>query len=382
MDMKISVICFTKSGYELMEKIDLLSGEGVLSDNEFVFYCKCENLKDKCKYTYVNESLKDWTRSRFEEHTGLIFIGAMGIAVRAISDYVDNKLTDSMVIVIDDKGKYVIPVLSGHVGGANEMAKTLSDAMQALPVITTSTDNHNKFAVDVWARKNGLFIENKEGIVKVSSKLLNDEQISIVIDSSMKMNMASVKEFDKKYSAQIRLMLVDSSGKAFDIFDTTDRKKTIDDTEDINVDVYVGNKEVAATLILRPKMYVIGMGCRRDKEYFEIKEIVDKVLAQANIGVDEIESLATIDVKKDEKGMLRYAEMNGLEFITYSAEELSEVKGEFEESEFVRNTIGVGNVCERAAVLRAGTGAGLIVHKTACDGVTVAIARKNWILNF
>ena len=171
--MKISVISFTKTGKQLAERIrESMDGE----DETVILYTKCSRKKtvqtaknsgDVTTQTFggipnkdsnvptdntgdtiaVQESVSAWAGEQMAAHHALIFIGACGIAVRAIAPWIMDKLHDSPVLVADEMGKYVIPLLSGHVGGANELAVRLAGALGAIPVITTATDLHDSFAM-------------------------------------------------------------------------------------------------------------------------------------------------------------------------------------------------------------------------------------------
>lgn len=118
----------------------------------------------------VQESVSVWAGEQMAAHHALVFVGACGIAVRAIAPWITDKLHDSPVLVMDEQGQYVIPLLSGHVGGANELAVRLAGELGAVPVITTATDLHGSFAVDLFAKRNDLWIHNREGIARVSAK--------------------------------------------------------------------------------------------------------------------------------------------------------------------------------------------------------------------
>ena len=179
----LSIISFTEKGAHLSLKLlDMLSEEG---ENAWL-YTKCSKYRDgsinkRLRYVYSNTD--EWAKVQMSAKNGLLFIGACGIAVRAIAPWVVNKLYDSPVLVMDELGTYVIPILSGHVGGANEIAVKIAEMTGSIPVITTATDLNKSFAVDIFAKKNYLYIENKNGIAKVSSKVLRGEKINIAIES-------------------------------------------------------------------------------------------------------------------------------------------------------------------------------------------------------
>ena len=196
--MKISVISFTKTGKQLAERIRESMNGG---DETIILYSKCSRKKkvqtfggipnkdsnvptDNTGDTIaVQESVSAWAGEQMAAHHALIFIGACGIAVRAIAPWIMDKLHDSPVLVVDEMGKYVIPLLSGHVGGANELAVRLAGALGAVPVITTATDLHDSFAVDIFAKRNDLRICNREGIAKVSAKVLAGEEITMSVQT-------------------------------------------------------------------------------------------------------------------------------------------------------------------------------------------------------
>ena len=179
----LSIISFTEKGAHLSLKLlDMLSEEG---ENAWL-YTKCSKYRDgsinkRLRFVYSNTD--EWAKVQMSAKNELLFIGACGIAVRAIAPWVVNKLYDSPVLVMDELGTYVIPILSGHVGGANEIAVKIGEMTGSIPVITTATDLNKSFAVDIFAKKNYLYIENKNGIAKVSSKVLRGEKINIAIES-------------------------------------------------------------------------------------------------------------------------------------------------------------------------------------------------------
>ncbi|MBR5637767.1 MAG: cobalamin biosynthesis protein [Pseudobutyrivibrio sp.] len=264
-------------------------------------------------------TLSDWTKDCFDMHLPVVFIGSTGIAVRAIAPFITSKLKDSPVIVIDELGQNVIPILSGHYGGANELARLLATVLGANPIITTATDINNVFAVDVFAKKNGLLITDKTLIKKVSAKALKGEELDI------------------------------------------------NQTDD---------EIIIEGLKLIPKRLILGIGCKKGKTFEELKAFVNSFY-----GDDELEkslyAIASIDVKSEEVGLVKLAEFYGVPFVTFSSEELEKVQGEFDESSFVKDKVGTGNVCERSAILLAGDDGSIIRKKVAKDGVTLAAAMRN-----
>ena len=352
--MNISVISFTENGIELSQKV-----EEVWKDERVFLYTKCSSYKGKenmVSVSYVDCSISDWAKKQMEEKNSLLFIGACGIAVRAIAPYVVNKLYDSPVMVMDEKGTYVIPILSGHMGGANEMARILAEKIVAIPVITTATDIQNKFAVDIFAKKNALLVLNKEGIAKVSSKVLAGKKITISIEPEY---------WEEKSCLPEEMQRVPYPPKSpVDIVVTTEKL------------------EFQSEIVLQPREYVIGMGCKRGKETGKIETLICSTLEKLEILPTQVRALASVDIKKEEQGFILWSRKYGIPFVTYSADELQKVEGCFHESSFVKEKIGVDNVCERSA-LRYCEGKGeLIYEKHAEDGMTIAIAKGKWSVVF
>ena len=157
--MKIAMISFTGNGRRLERS---LAHELEKEGHQVLQAVKCKELEsDK---DAVKCSAREWTGEQFRTRDVLIFIGAVQIAVRLIASFIGSKTTDPAVLVLDEKGQYCIPILSGHIGGANEMAERIAEMAGALPVITTATDIRGKWAIDVFARKNHLYIEDMQKI--------------------------------------------------------------------------------------------------------------------------------------------------------------------------------------------------------------------------
>ncbi|MBO5208281.1 MAG: cobalt-precorrin 5A hydrolase [Lachnospiraceae bacterium] len=350
--MKLSIISFTENGILLSEKIAKL-----LCEAECAIYTKC---RDYCKegrtVRFVTRSVGEWAKEQLEERNALLFIGACGIAVRAIAPHITDKLHDSPVLVMDETGQYVIPLLSGHVGGANELAVSIAEKIGAKPVITTATDINNQFAIDLFAKKNKLTIVNKDGIAKVSSKVLAGKCITMSVEQG-------------HLEKEIRLP------KCIELVEYPPLQK-------VDVVITSENSEFQTAIFLKPKEYVIGIGCRKGKETEKIHDFIMNHLQKAGISLAQVFGMASIDVKKDESGLLDFSRKEKIPFITYTAEELWCVEGDFHKSEFVKEQVGVDNVCERAALKICEPEGKLIYEKHAEDGMTIAIARREWRVNF
>mgnify|MGYP002620627487 FL=1 len=315
MTREVHAICFTEKGFllcsRLREKIQSLQ------------ICKCYNLEsDKSKYRL------EWCEAHFKQGNVLVFIGALGICVRTIAPYIKNKTTDPAVLCIDELGTFVISVLSGHIGGANKAAKAIADILHATPVITTATDINGKQAIDTWAIEHNYTIANPSAIKTVNAKILRDEPLSQA-------------DYDSLCLTPIK---------------PTFEKPPVASTK----------PPVAAA--------AVGVGCRKGVEGEKIIEAVKKCLEENGIERKELFAIASIDIKKEEKGLIECALYFGVPFVTFSKDELNRVCGSVSKSDFVKNTVGVDCVCERAA-LCASKGI-LVSQKKSYGGVTVSVAKK------
>lgn len=421
--MKVSIISFTIKGIELSLKIKkAFSGE---TEEELCLYTKCSHAekslterklteKDLVEsgLSYVEQPLTEWTGEQMKKRRSLLFIGACGIAVRAIAPFLTDKLNDVPVLVMDEQGCFVIPVLAGHVGGANELAVSLAERMGSTPVITTATDLNHCFAVDLFARRNALHIVNKDGIAKVSSRILAGEEVTMAVEEghlqegeagstggrkvpregnvpegirivpcSAELH-TDVPVMPTEVSEDVPAVSAESTEDAPVAF--SESSAGIPGVTESPVDILVAPASYGQgrLLTLRPKEYVIGIGCKRGKAAEQVDHFVHRVLKESGISMEQVAAFASIDRKKDEEGILWMSSHYGIPFVTYSAEELQQVEGTFHASEFVKSQVGVDNVCERAALRFSGPDGILITGKQAEDGITAAIVKRIWSVSF
>lgn len=378
--MKLAIISFTENGIKLSKTVSKS-----LSGRKVTLYTKCSRYTaEDLKVQRVKESLQVWTAQRMAEGDALLFIGACGVAVRAIAPNLTDKLHDVPVLVMDEEGQYVIPILSGHVGGANELAREFADLMDARPVITTATDVQKKFAVDLFAKRNHLEIMNKDGIAKVSAKALAGEQLTIAVRAQniecYHPKFCEVCEEDFTEAENPLLREASMHKNDWKVCGVEPPLRLVPYVEDQPVDIVVSEMQdnKNALIWLRPRRYVVGMGCRKNKDPEELLDFYMKTLEKAMVEPGEVYALASIDKKKDEPGLLAISERMRIPFFTYTAEELNRVGACVHSSEFVKAQVGVDNVCERAALAGCGANGTLIYEKQAFDGMTIAIAERNW----
>lgn len=299
----------------------------------------------------ISPSLQEMCREAFSRCRLMVFIGATGIAIRSIAPYIRSKTKDPAVVSIDEQGKFVIPLLSGHIGGANGLATGIAAFLNAVPVITTATDVNDLFAVDEWAARHNMSIFNMQGAKTFASYLVDCKKVGVK------------SEFPIRGPLPKGLVLAEEGpvGMAISL------RKTV--------------QPFVETVVLRPRILHLGIGCRRGTPKDKIEEIVIQELKKLKVTMSVVKGIASIDVKKDEQGLLAFADENALPVRFYSAEELNAVEGDFTTSAFVAKTVGVDNVCERAAVLDS-NGGKLLLRKTGKNGVTLAVAVENLVIDF
>ncbi|MBQ3404772.1 MAG: cobalamin biosynthesis protein [Oscillospiraceae bacterium] len=283
----------------------------------------------------------------FNESDALIFVSACGIAVRAVAPHIRSKNSDPAVICVDERANYVIPILSGHIGGANALAVKLSEVLGAQAVITTATDINHRISIDAWAEERGFIIDSMASAKAVS---------------------AAVLEGDVPFFSEFPVIGEYAPGLI------PGNKGPVGVCLGVHVAAPFEN-----SLRLIPPILRIGIGCRRGSSEDAIESAVNAVLENEGIDRRAIKSAASIDLKADEEGLIEYCRKMGWPLSFYTADELRSVSGVFSGSAFVERVTGVDTVCERAALIGAER---LIVKKTALNGVTVALAAEHLEVQF
>lgn len=326
----LNIIAFTRKGAQLAAKISLeIKDSTAYSDAKFAEQVGIH--PREC-------SLGEFVQQSFEWGDALLFIGAVGIAVRSIAPLLVSKTVDPPVLCVDELGGYVIPLVSGHIGGANALAQQVAEICGGVAVISTATDINGRFSVDVWAMENALYIANPENIRYISAAILDGATVGV----EWKENKLLPSGLEYTRDAEQGILISHS-------FE----------------DIY------KHTLWLVPRDILLGIGCRKDTDFEKLDSFVNKTMRENNIDMRRIAGVRSIDIKKHEKAILELCHKYRLDRRFYAAEQLAQVQGDFESSDFVRQTVGVDNVCERASMVE---GNHLIIKKTAEDGMTLAAA--------
>jgi cobalt-precorrin 5A hydrolase len=316
-------------------------------------------------YTYKH--LKQAVAGKFGQYKKHIFIMATGIVVRTIAPYLIHKTKDPAVVVVDEAGKFAVSLISGHLGGANELAHKVAKAICGQAVITTATDVNDVPAIDLLAKKKRLKIKNPTAIKAVNMALLIGEQMAIY---------DPYNQFKDQLWPKPPLFLSCDTN-----FDQMKEKLSraaagvlIDDRRWPDLDQTISDQRV---LVLRPLTLTVGLGCNRNTPTEEMIELLEAVFNQFKLSMDSIEILASVDLKADEPGLLHLGRKLNLELTLFSPDELDKVEHVPTPSSVVKKHLGVSSVCEAAALLGSHKGT-LIVPKQKSRNVTLAVARRDF----
>ena len=369
--MRAAVISFTERGREVSLRIRrILEREGIRCRNfARERFCRGEEGLE----VFAGE-LSAWSGDRFGDSEALIFVGACGIAVRAVAPWVRDKFRDPAVVAVDEGGRFVIPLLSGHVGGANRLARLLAGSLGAVPVITTATDVSGKFAVDVFAAENGCAISDRRLAKEISAAVLAGERIPLLSDFPLEGEFPREIYVCKKTAAGGKNLAGSAAGGESPAGPAAELEEQ---TGGLCIRITLSDREREGELRLIPRAAVLGMGCRRGVSEEELWRAAERALGEAGVDWRGLRALASVDLKKNEEGLIRLAARLQVPFLTFSAEELNRLPGEYSSSDFVKRTAGVDCVCERAAMAAACLGGGrgrLAAGKRAFGPVTAAVA--------
>ena len=294
--------------------------------------------------------LKAWTAEGFKKGNTLIFIGAMGIAVRSIAPFINDKTVDPAVIVMDEKGAFVIPVLSGHIGGAVETAGELARMTGGALAVTTATDVEGLFAVDVFASRHNMYISDMKKAKAFSADILREGSAGYYLDRTLG------DFFDP----------AELSSGLFPV-------KGMEDGPDLIISPFM---IPGGGLQLIPACIVIGIGCKKGTQKDALLDFVRSCLEEEGLSMYAVCAVTSIDIKAGEAGIRELADELSAEFVTFSGRELMEQKGDFSSSEFVRSVTGADNVCERSVMAYGAEK--LIIKKTVRNGMSFAAGVKTY----
>lgn len=333
--MKIAIISLTKKGYNLSLQLKSILDKNPKILSTKLFY---KNVKNTIKFLVY-------------EYDAIICIMATGIVIRSVAPFLNSKTKDPAILTIDEEGKFVISLLSGHIGGANSLTRYIANIINAQPVITTATDVNNKLGIDVLSKDLFLKILNPHEIVHFNKAILNNKIVTLETNEE---NMKFLNNYVKSNTLEIHLSLK-VNNKLSD-------NKIIGKYENHKLEMEIRD-------------LVVGIGCRRGKSLEDIEKGLNFVLNDLNITKYRISYIASAEIKKNEEGLLELGNKLNKEIKFVDLDQLKLFRNsDIEKSDFVKSKFGIYGVCEPSALIVAGFDSELIYKKTAFNGVTIAIA--------
>lgn len=337
--MKIAILSVSSKGNKLaLNLLDKLSNDStVILVNHF------------------HKNIKSIINEVFENYDAIIAIMASGIIIRSIAPYIKSKNQDPAVINIDDNGKFVVSMLSGHLGGANKLSYKIADLISATPVITTSTDVNNYLGIDTLANDLYFSINDYKKILPINKSILEGRKLTFKINPNSNFNY--LYEYLNNNTLEIDVSFEKSGEIPIDV-----------------IDVEINNN----SLRLEKQKIIVGIGCRKGKTKEEIELAIKNALSSLKLTIDRLDLISSADIKRNEKGLLELSKHHNIPITFIETELLKNFNFDnISSSEFVKSKFGIGGVCEPSALIAAGENSKLIYKKTAFNGVTVAIALSN-----
>lgn len=352
--MKYAIITVTENGTNL----------ALLLQKELIVDCDIYVKNNRYKISLADNiieyvKMSDLITDIFNRYDALIFFTSTGIAVRMIAPFIVHKVKDPAVIVLDEKANFVISLLSGHLGGANELTLDIAKILKSTPVITTATDTNKIIAPDVVARKYNLMPYPLAHIKSINAALVQGKTIHYYIDK----NYPDYEEIKAKLAQdfQIKATIIDSS------------KLNLSYTPCV---LFTSKRRMRTNVLnLTPKRLIVGIGCRKGVDMILVENAINEAKKIACCEDLEIKHLVSTVVKQEEQALLLWAEKYQVQTHFYDNKVMQNVieKYKLPESDFVKKQIGIGNVCQ-AAVLAYNERAKIILPKTKFEKVTVSLA--------
>ena len=288
---------------------------------------------DNEDYTVIQGTLKETVDKIFNLYDLHIFITAAGIAVRVMDGLLKSKDKDPAVLVADEQGSFVISLLSGHLGGANEECRYLAEVLGSIPVITTASDAGGKIAVDTLSQKLNAGLSDLESAKRVTALIVNGEKVKLLLPENI-----------------------------------------TQENENVSGAVIISNRKNIEISKIIPKNIILGIGCKKDTLKEDILPAVKDALEKYNLEPESVKTGASAWLKKDEKGLLEAFSELKKDLVFFSKEDILELEGKIhKESEFVKSQTGVSAVSEPCAYLASERNGRFIARKLVYNGITISI---------
>lgn len=352
MSSKVAIVCITKNGINISKRIK----EKIPSAS---IYAQSKHKDSSDGIIWFEKNTKIMIEEIFKEYESIICIFSLGAVIRLISNLLKDKKTDPAVIVIDDKANFVISTLSGHLGGANSLTKSIADILNSTPVITTAADVNETIAVDLLGSEFKWRIENFENVTKISAFMVNEEKIGVYQDTG------ETKWWNKELPKNVSIV------KDIDELRSDDFKAGLIISDKIITDPLLVNKSV----IYRPKSLVVGLGFHWDTTQKQIEDGILKVLKENGLSFHSIRNLSTINRGKSPASLGSFSDKHGIPLEFYDKEKLDKIMVP-NPSDVVKKYEGTSSVSEASSILSSG-GELIVTKQKFPPNLTVAVSRIN-----
>ena len=345
---KVSVLAITKNGINIGQKLKEYFPE-------WTIFAPSKFSNENNSIVWYSESTSNKIIELFKNNNALICLFSLGAVIRLISSHLKDKKTDPAVIVIDDKMNFVISVLSGHIGGANELTKEIADKLQAQAVITTAADVNQTIAVDLVGKDHGWKIEDDSNVTKISANMVNEEPMGLFQE-------VGTKNWCKQLPKNVL------------IFETIEELEKSDSRSNLIIsDRIIGNDLSSKSVIYRPPSLVIGIGLHWDTSKDTIKEGIEECFEKFGLSLKSIAKLVSIKKPQDVQGLIDLGKEMQIPVEYVDREDLAQVTAP-NPSETVKAFEGTASVSEAAAIL-VSKGKLIVEKQKFPPNLTIAVAR-------
>ncbi len=349
--MRIAVVAITGRGAQLGQRLceSMTVGECYVSSRY------ADQLTRPC-HCFEPTELRHLLARLWKQYDGLVLIMSTGIVVRMIAPLLESKTSDPAVVVMDDAGRHAISLLSGHLGGANELAESCAVISNGRPVITTATDTHDLPSFDMLAKEQGWVIDDISRVKILNTLMLDNKEIAVCDPTGRARSWLNGRGKVTFHATSAEA--IESAASGLLIVTNTILPEQI-------------NRE--NVLILLPRNLILGIGCNRSTSVDEIDEFVTLHLSRLALSQKSICCIASVAAKRDEVGLIQYAERIGVPLRCFENKDLNQVAFPSPPSTHALDAVGVAGVAEPAAILASGGGR-LLLEKVKSANVTLAIA--------
>ena len=365
--MDVAVLSLSKTGSRK-------AAELVCSSSDLEFHAYCLRIDDSISesYTIIEAPVSQWIKHLFYNYSAIVLVMPVGIAVRMIAPFITSKHEDPAVVCVDDGGNFAISILSGHLGGADELATRIGDLIQAKPVVTSSSAVLNKPSVDLIGREYSWKIESSHQMVTtVSAEVINDSSIGIFQDAGDSDWINGINDDQFQYFEHLSGLISSNVDAAIIITDKIIK-------QDIK-DELMGKMNC---VVFRPPVLHLGIGCRKVTNKEDLLKFTSKILQDHGLSISSVASISTIDLKQQDTSIQYVAASIGVPLNVYTTADIEKlyeqqsnsIGFELGKSSNPKRLIGVWGVAEPTAILSS-CDKNLLVKKNKSDDATIAVAR-------